>query len=98
MTRNEIREVVGPICSRHRVRRLDLFGSRARGEDGPDSDFDFCVLFEDLPPSEYSRQFFSLLHDLEDALHATIDLLTEGSIRRASLRSRIQSDGVCVYG
>ena len=98
MTVNEIRCAAEPICRRHRVRRLDLFGSCARGEAREGSDIDFCVLFEELPPPEYSRHFFGLLHDLEDALHGTIDLLTEGSVRRESLRKNIKSDGVCVYG
>jgi predicted nucleotidyltransferase len=98
MTLNEIKAVAAPICSRHRVRRLQLFGSRARNEAGVGSDIDFCVSFEELSPSEYSRQFFGLLHDLEDAFHTTVDLLTEASIRKVSLRKSLQMDGVLVYG
>lgn len=33
------------ICRRHEVRELSLFGSAARGEMRPDSDFDFLVDF-----------------------------------------------------
>jgi hypothetical protein len=77
---------------------MELFGSRARGEAGTDSDIDFCISFEDLPPAEYSRQFFGLLHDLEDAFHTTVDLLTEASIRKASLKRNLKIDGVLVYG
>ena len=98
MTLNEIKVTAEPICRRHRVRRLELFGSRARGEAGADSDIDFCVSFEELPPAEYSRQFFGLLHDLEDALHTTVDLLTESSIRKVSLKKNLKTDGVLVYG
>ena len=43
MTVNEIRVTAEPICLRHRVRRLDLFGSFARGEAREGSDIDFCV-------------------------------------------------------
>ena len=98
MTLNEIKATAEPICRRHRVRRLELFGSRARGEAGADSDIDFCVSFEELPPSEYARQFFGLLHDLEDAFHTTVDLLTEVSVRKASLKKSLQTDGIIVYG
>lgn len=98
MTLDEIRSKVDPICRRHHVRQLDLFGSMARGTEEAGSDMDFCVRMEDLSPSEYSRQFFALLHDLEDAFHTTIDLLTTGSIRRASLRESIQAEGIRVYG
>ena len=98
MTLNEIKAIAEPICRRHRVRRLDLFGSCARGEARTGSDIDFCVSFEEIPPSEYSRQFFGLLHDLEDAFHTTIDLLTETSIHKRSLKTSLQMDGVRVYG
>jgi predicted nucleotidyltransferase len=98
MTVNEIKETAGPICRRHRVRRLDLFGSRARGDAKASSDIDFCVQLEDLPPAEYSKQFFELLHELEDAFQTTVDLLTDASIRKASLRNSLQADGICIYG
>ena len=98
MTVDDIKKTVAPICQCHQVRRLDLFGSRARGDETANSDIDFCVQLEELPPSEYARQFFSLLHDLEDALHTTIDLLTPASIRKPSLKRRLQDEGICVYG
>ncbi len=98
MTLNDIKETAIPICTRYRVRRLELFGSCARGEATDRSDMDFCVSFDVLPPSEYARQFFGLLHDLEDAFHTTVDLLTESSIRKPSLKKSLQRDGVCLYG
>ena len=98
MTVSDIRRTVEPICKRHHVQRLDLFGSLARGEAKADSDIDFCVQLEDLPPSEYSSQFFGLLHDLEDALNTTVDLLTVGSIHKTSLKNSLQTDGICIYG
>ena len=98
MTVDDIKNTAGPICRRYNVRRLDLFGSRARGNANANSDIDFCVQLDDLPPAEYSRQFFGLLHELEDAFHTTIDLLTRGSIRKASLRNSLESDGICIYG
>jgi predicted nucleotidyltransferase len=98
MTINEIKATAEPICQHHRVRHLDLFGSVARGNADAASDIDFCVELEDLPPAEYAKQFFGLLHDLEDAFHTTIDLLTPGSIRKASLKKSIQADRVRVYG
>ncbi len=98
MTVSDIKRTVKPICQRHKVQRLDLFGSMARGQAKANSDIDFCVQLEDLPPAEYARQFFGLLHDLEDALHTTVDLLTTASIRKASLKQSLQADGICVYG
>ncbi len=98
MTLEEIKSTAAPICARHRVQSLRLFGSTARGDAGGGSDLDFCVSFDELPPSEYARQFFGLLHDLEDAFHSAVDLLTDSSIRKESLRKSLQHDGVQVYG
>lgn len=98
MNLKELKEVVAPICSRYDVRRLDLFGSYARGEQHAGSDIDFCVSFRDLPPAEYAKTFFGLLHELEDTLHASIDLLTASSIKKPSLRQDIAQHGICVYG
>lgn len=41
-------EAVRRIGDGFQPRRLILFGSRARGEAQPDSDFDFVVLFDDV--------------------------------------------------
>lgn len=37
-------------------------------------------------------------HDLEDTFHTAIDLLTEASIKKESLKRSLQQDGVLVYG
>src|SRR5205814_1295979 len=36
---------IADICRRHQIKELSLFGSAARGEIRPDSDFDFLVDF-----------------------------------------------------
>jgi predicted nucleotidyltransferase len=98
MTLNDIRDKAAPLCARHKVCSLKLFGSAARGEAVAGSDLDFCVSFQKLPPSEYAREFFGLLHDLEDVFQSAVDLLTDSSIRKESLRKNLQKDGVPVYG
>lgn len=98
MEHREIQRVAAPICERFRVRTLDLFGSRASGDAQAGSDFDFCVSFDDLPPVEYSRCFFGLLHDLEDAFQHRVDLLTHESIRKQALRKSIEKQGIRIYG
>lgn len=98
MNVQEIKKRVEPICSRHDVSRLELFGSYARGDERIDSDIDFCVSFRELPPVDYARRFFGLLHDLEDTLHTSIDLLTASSIKKPSLLQDIAQHGICIYG
>lgn len=40
-TIEELRRTVGPIAESHGMRRVYLFGSRARGDHREDSDYDF---------------------------------------------------------
>lgn len=98
MNLQEIKKYIEPICDKYDVKRLDLFGSYARGEQHDQSDVDFCVDFNDLSPAAYAKQFFGLLHDLEDTLQLPVDLLTGSSIKKASLQNDIRQHGVCIYG
>jgi predicted nucleotidyltransferase len=41
------RDAIKSIAARHKALSISVFGSVARGEDGPNSDFDFLVLFND---------------------------------------------------
>jgi uncharacterized protein len=72
------REEIRAIASRHRGRKVALFGSAARGEDGPESDVDLLVEFE--PGSS----LFDLLHlqdDLEALLGCRVDVVSVGGLR-----------------
>jgi predicted nucleotidyltransferase len=71
-----------------KVKRLGLFGSRARGDTSSHSDFDFLVEFS---TSVTFDLFFDLKHFLEDHLGGPIDLVTIESIRPA-LRPYIDKD------
>ena len=45
MTRDEaIASITGRLVEYYQPERIYLFGSEARGEAGPDSDLDFCVV------------------------------------------------------
>jgi predicted nucleotidyltransferase len=50
-----------------RVRRVILFGSRARGDPRPDSDFDLLVVFRELPQKDMSTCLLRLYRRLRGA-------------------------------
>ena len=53
--------------------RIYLFGSEARGEAGPDSDFDFCVVLPaDAPESLYRDRS---IHQRFWGLNASVDVV-----------------------
>ena len=52
MTRDEaIAEITRRLVEYYTPERIYLFGSVARGDDGPDSDLDFCVVVPDDIPA-----------------------------------------------
>jgi uncharacterized protein len=87
MTLEDIKKVVLPACNEYGVKRLDLFGSLARGDSSSESDVDLLVEFED-PDLKPSKRFFGLLHYLEDALRCEVDLLTISSLKNPYFRQR----------
>ena len=97
MTLEEIKQVAVPACKEFKVKRLDLFGSYARGAGATASDVDLLVEFEesDLHPA---KRFFGLLHHLEDALGCDVDLLTIGSLSNPYFRRRVLQERVNIYG
>jgi len=75
------RASIDSLCRQHRVVRLELFGSAARGDfDTATSDMDFFVDFEDLGWMGSSDRYFGLLHGLEDLLGRRIDLVERSAV------------------
>jgi predicted nucleotidyltransferase len=86
------------LCVRHRVGRLDLFGSAARGDFDPaSSDLDFLVEFEPMPPREHAKSFFGLLDDLAGLFGRRIDLLEPEPIENPYLRASIERSREVLY-
>jgi len=86
------------ICQAHQVRRLELFGSAARGTFDPaTSDMDLLVEFVDLPPAERARRYFDLLEALEQLLGRSVDLVEPAAVRNPFVRKEIDATRVVLY-
>ena len=78
MTREEtIQELVRRVVEFYSPERVYLFGSAARGEDGPDSDFDFCVVLPDNAPERLYRD--RSIHQKFWGLGVAVDVVRLGS-------------------
>jgi len=92
------RAEVAALCRRFHVRRLDLFGSAARGTFDPArSDLDFVVTFEELPIVAYADLFFGLQEALAALFGRPVDLLTDRSIKSPYLRESIEKSRMVLY-
>ena len=76
-TIEELRRIVEPIAESYGMRQVYLFGSRARGDNREDSDYDFCVVTSDDCDLFELGGFFA---DLRDALGVEIDLVCQESL------------------
>jgi predicted nucleotidyltransferase len=71
------REQIDALCRKHRVKKLELFGSAARDDfDALSSDVDFFVEFVDYDAPTIADQWFGLQEDLEKLLGRPVDLIS----------------------
>ena len=80
------------------MRRLDVFGSAARGDfDSARSDIDFLVEFVPLQPGAYVDAFFGLKEGLEELFARSVDLVTAASIRNPYFREGVERSKAPLY-
>ena len=93
------REELRALCRRFHVRRLEVFGSAARGDDfnRARSDIDFLVEFEPLQPGAYVDAFFDLKEELERLFGRTVDLVSDASIRNRYFRQSVERSKALLY-
>lgn len=84
------REDIKAVVARHHGRSVALFGSVARGDDGPQSDIDLLV---ELSPGVRPFALLALGAELEDLLGVRVDIGTPGSLR-ASLRDEVLAEAI----
>jgi uncharacterized protein len=93
------REELRALCRRFHVRRLDLFGSAARGDFDPETnDVDFLVEFDRGHPDALS---FATDFDLKEALEAffgrSVDLVELGALCNPYLKASIEGSREPVF-
>ena len=62
-----------------------------------DSDLDFFVEFDDLPPVQYADAFFALKERLEKLFGRSVDLIAESNLQNPYFRNRVQAQRQPVY-
>ena len=86
------------LCRKYRVRRLDVFGSAARGEfDEESSDVDLLVEFDDMPHADRADAYLGFLTAVEALLRRRINLVEAGAVRNPYLRRGIEESRHLVY-
>ena len=80
------------------MRRLDLFGSAAKGAFRPgSSDLDFIVVFEGAGERGYATRYHDFAVALEALFERPVDLLTERMIGNPIFREEVDQTRETVY-
>lgn len=94
----EKREEIAALCRIYGVRRLDLFGSAARGSDFTDgSDIDLLIEYDPGRAPSWGPLF-----DLRDALARLfgreVDFVMAGAVKNPHMRASIERSREPLYG
>ncbi len=86
------REAIREATKRFNAANPRVFGSVARGEDGPESDIDILV---DALPGTTLFDLGGLQETLEELLKTRVDLVTSGGLKPA-MRTRILAEASAI--
>jgi uncharacterized protein len=91
------RPAIADLCRRLGVRKLELFGSAARGDfHRAESDVDFLFEFDDNP-DRLADRFFELLEGLEHLLRRKVDLVSSRDLNNPYFLQVVNRDRVTLY-
>jgi len=90
----ELCEIVAPLAKKRGVDCICLFDSRAREDNGPDSDFDFYIIPGDI---RSLIGLSGLMQDLEEALGWKVDIISEDPNIKEDFLQRALHDQRLVY-
>jgi uncharacterized protein len=94
---DELRDAVVPLLEPYGLKRLAVFGSYARGDEGPESDIDLLVEFEDPPKQRLGLfQWFGLEREMGQRLGREVDLVDAGTLK-PRVRPHVEKDLRVVY-
>jgi predicted nucleotidyltransferase len=96
----ELQSRLRPFCEKHPIRRLEVFGSAARGGARSDSDVDLLVTLDDSI-SVSTAELLEMAGEAEEVIGAPVDFVLRQSLEKSPnrfAREHILSTAVCVYG
>jgi predicted nucleotidyltransferase len=87
-------QAVGSVGAKLKVRSLSLFGSSSRGEEKPDSDYDFLVK---LSPGQSYGVLDDLRHGLTRATGRKVDVVPIEYFPSASMQQGVLADAIPIW-
>jgi uncharacterized protein len=100
LTADDLRRRLRPFCERRGIRRLEVFGSAARGEATAESDIDLLVTLDESMPVS-SAELLEMAGEAEELVGRRVDFVLRPSLEKSPnrfAREHILSTAVCLYG
>jgi len=100
LTPEELRRRLRPFCESHHIRRLEVFGSAARGQAKPSSDVDLLVTFDESVPVS-TGELLEMAGEAEELVGRPVDFVLRPSLEKSPnrfAREHILATAVCLYG
>ena len=96
----ELRARLRPLCEKHRIQRLDVFGSAARGAITEASDVDLLATFEGSTRIATAK-LLEMAGEAEELVGRPVDFVLRESLEKSPnryAREHILATAVCLYG
>ncbi len=100
LTSDDLRRRLRPFCEKYRIRRLEVFGSAARGQAMPDSDVDLLVTFDESAPVS-TAELLEMAGEAEELIGRPVDFVLRPALEKSPnrfAREHILATAVCLYG
>jgi predicted nucleotidyltransferase len=96
----ELGALLQTFCQKHRIRRLDVFGSVARGQPTAASDLDLLVTPDEVKPPS-TAELLEMAGEAEELVGSPVDFVLRASLEKSPnrfAREHILATAICVYG
>ncbi len=100
LSSDELRKRLHPFCEKHRIRRLEVFGSAARDQTTPGSDVDLLVTLDESAPVSTS-ELLEMAGEAEELIGRPVDFVLRQSLEKSPnrfAREHILATAICLYG
>ena len=100
LSTEDVRRRLRGFCEKHHIRRLEVFGSVARGQASRDSDVDLLVTLDETVPVS-TAELLEMAGEAEELVGAPVDFVLRRALEQSPnryAREHILGTAVRVYG
>ena len=90
-------QAIEEVLRRHKVQRLEVFGSITNESFNSMSDIDLLVVFDEIPIDKFADNYFSLEEELQNIFDRSVDILILKDVKNKYFLSSISKQRKVIY-